>query len=141
MPFASELNFVYEVIKTTVENYGFKCVRADEILISRPVVEDVKEQISGADLVLVDFTNKNPNVYYEAGLADAWKKKWIVLSQSSDDLTFDVRHIRTILYSNTMGADIQLREKLSGAIEEATGLQRQSDPWKRTASSSNTPCS
>ncbi|UCF92114.1 MAG: hypothetical protein JSW39_28255 [Desulfobacterales bacterium] len=133
MPFASELDFVYKVIKSTVEDYGFNCVRADEILISEPVVEDVKEKISGADLVIVDFTNKNPNVYYEAGLADAWKKKWIVIAQSSDDLTFDVRHIRTILYSNTMGADIQLREKLSGAIEETTGFRRLPDLWKAPA--------
>lgn len=127
MPFRSELNFVHKVISEVVEEYGFDCIRADEILISRPVIEDVKEQISGADLVIVDFTDKNPNVYYEAGLADAWKKKWIVLAQSPDDLLFDVRHIRTIMYSNSMGADIQLREKLSGAIEETTGMGRQRD--------------
>jgi hypothetical protein len=124
MPFASELDFVYDVIKESVEERGLKWVRADEILVSRPVVEDIKELIAGADLVIVDFTNKNPNVYYEAGLADAWKKRWIVLSQRSDDLTFDVRHIRTIIYSNTMGADVQLREKLGSAIDEAMGLSR-----------------
>ena len=124
MPFASELDFVYDVIRELVEERGLKCVRADEVLVSRPVVDDIKEQIAGADLVIVDFTNKNPNVYYEAGLADAWKKKWIVIAQSSGDLTFDVRHIRTIIYSNTMGADVQLREKLGGAINETMGLAR-----------------
>jgi hypothetical protein len=40
-------------------------------MISRPVVEDLKALIAQADLVIVDFTGKNPNVYYEAGLADA----------------------------------------------------------------------
>ncbi len=119
MPFASELSFVYHIIKETVEAHGLTCVRADEIMLSRPVVEDLKTLISQADLVIVDFTGKNPNVYYEAGIADAWKKKWIVLAQSSDDLTFDVRHIRTILYSNTMGADVKLRQNLSKAIREA----------------------
>jgi hypothetical protein len=122
MPFASELDYVYDVIRNTVEERGLRCVRADEILVSRPVVEDIKEQIAGADLVIVDFTNKNPNVYYEAGLADAWKKKWKVIVQRSDDLTFDVRHIRTINYSNTMGADVQLRRKLGSAIDETMGL-------------------
>jgi hypothetical protein len=123
MPFASELNFVYQVIKDTVEAHGLVCVRADEVMVSRPVVDDLKTLIAQADLVIVDFTGKNPNVYYEAGLADAWKKKWIVLSQSSDDLTFDVRHIRTILYSNKMGADVQLRAHLSRAIRETMGMQ------------------
>jgi hypothetical protein len=68
--------------------------------------------LAGADIVVVDFTNRNPNVYFEAGLADAWKKKWIVLAQSTNDLAFDVQHIRTIIYSNKMGADSKLRESL-----------------------------
>jgi hypothetical protein len=117
MPFASELNFVHEVLKQTVESYGIQCVRADEMAIARPVMDDVKSQIASADLVLVDFTGMNPNVYYEAGLADAWKKDWIVLAQRPDDLTFDVRHIRSILYSNTMGADTVLESDLRRAIE------------------------
>ena len=117
MPFASELDFVHRVIKQTVESYGITCVRADQIAVSRPVMDDVKAQIAGADLVIVDFTGKNPNVYYEAGLAEAWKKDWIVLAQSSDDMTFDVRHIRSVRYSNTMGADHKLAGDLRNAIE------------------------
>jgi hypothetical protein len=122
MPFKSELDFVWGVIKETVQAHGIECLRADEKFISQPVVEDLKYQIAEADLVIVDFTDKNPNVYYEAGIADALKKKWIVLAQSQDDLTFDVRHIRTILYSNRMGADIRLRENLSQAIRETMGF-------------------
>lgn len=117
MPFASELDFVHGVIEQTVTRYGIDCVRADQIAISRPVMEDVKAQIAEADLVIVDFTNKNPNVYYEAGLADAWKKDWIVLAQSTEDLTFDVRHIRCIQYSNTMGANVKLQAALENALK------------------------
>lgn len=117
MPFASELDFVHRVINEVVESYGIDCVRADEVALSRPVMDDVKQLIAAADLVIVDFTGRNPNVYYEAGLADAWRKDWIVLAQSSEDMTFDVRHIRSIRYSNTMGADIRLRENLQQALE------------------------
>jgi hypothetical protein len=128
MPFASELDFVHKVIENIIEDYGIDCVRADQIAISRPVMEDVKAQIAVADLVIVDFTGKNPNVYYEAGLADAWKKDWIVLSQSNEDMTFDVRHIRSIRYSNTMGADIKLAEDLGNALT-ALGYRTRGDPW------------
>lgn len=128
MPFTSELDFVHGVIERTITSYGIDCVRADQIAISRPVMEDVKSQIAEADLVIVDFTNRNPNVYYEAGLADAWKKDWIVLAQSTDDLTFDVRHIRCIQYSNTMGADVKLRvalENALGALKYTSGSEAQ----------------
>jgi len=116
MPFTSELSFVHRVIRDVVESYGIECERADEIYLSRPVMDDVKTRIAAADVVIVDFTGRNPNVYYEAGLAEAFKKDWIVLAQSSDDMTFDVRHIRSIRYSNSMGADLQLREDLHQAL-------------------------
>jgi hypothetical protein len=121
MPFATELDFVYETIKTAVEKQGLICRRADERFVAKPLIDDIKELIAGADLIIVDFTGRNPNVYYEAGLADAWTKKWVVLAQSPADLTFDVRHIRTIFYSNSMGADVKLREDLARAIREAFG--------------------
>jgi len=118
MPFASELAYVYRTIQETVENAGLRCVRGDERTISRPIIDDIRADIATADLVIVDFTGKNPNVYYEAGLADAWRKKWIVIAQSTDDLAFDVRHVRTILYSNTMGADIKFKDDLGRAIRD-----------------------
>jgi hypothetical protein len=123
MPFKSEFDFVHEVIKGSTRNFGIDCVRADERAISRPVMEDVKVRVAEADLVIVDFTNQNPNVYYEAGLADAMKKDWIILVQSTDDLAFDVRHIRCIQYSNVMGADQKLRTNLETALE-ALGYAR-----------------
>ncbi|MDH5541300.1 MAG: hypothetical protein OEY03_18020 [Rhizobacter sp.] len=116
MPFAADFKFVHKVISEEVTRYGIRCIRADEVYLSRPVMDDVKQMIAAADLVIVDFTGRNPNVYYEAGLADAWRKDWIVLSQTSEDMTFDVRHIRSIRYSNTMCADEQLREELAKAL-------------------------
>ncbi len=117
MPFASELSFIYGLIKRITEDAGFVCVRADEIFVSRPAIDEIRDQIAKADLVIVDFTGRNTNVYYEAGLADAWKKSWIVLSQSVSDLTFDVQHIRTIIYSDRMGADQRFCEELTSAVK------------------------
>lgn len=118
MPFSPQLQFVYRIIQTTVDGMGFQCVRGDERYGARPVIDDVRVDIARADIVIVDFSGRNPNVYFEAGLADAWKKKWIVIAQSQDDLTFDVRHIRTIFYSDRMGADIKFREDLERALHE-----------------------
>lgn len=118
MPFTSELAYVYRTIQEAVESAGLQCVRGDERTISRPIIDEIRTDIATADLVVVDFTGRNPNVYYEAGLADAWRKKWIVIAQSTDDLAFDVRHVRTILYSNTMGADVKFKEDLARAIRD-----------------------
>lgn len=123
MPFKSEFDFVQTVIEGSMVKFGIDCTRADRIAVSRPVMDDVKTQIAEADLVIVDFSGRNPNVYYEAGLADAMKKDWIFLAQSTEDLTFDVRHIRSITYSNVMGANERLTTDLENALK-ALGYQR-----------------
>jgi hypothetical protein len=45
-----------------------------------------------------------------------------VLAQSPTDLTFDVRHIRTIIYSHKMRADVTLRQSLEKAFKETMGM-------------------
>jgi hypothetical protein len=137
MPFKSEFDFVHGVIRDSMNDFGLDCVRADQIGISRPVMEDVRTSIAEADLVIVDFTGKNPNVYYEAGLADAMRKDWIVLAQSTEDLTFDVRHIRCIQYSNVMGADQKLRTDLDSALS-ALGYGR-NPPASKLAKTASAP--
>jgi hypothetical protein len=113
------------VIKKCVEEHDIKCERADERFISEPIVQNVKSKIASAEIVIVDFTGRNPNVYFEAGLADAWKKKWIVLAQSKADLAFDVQHVRAITYSNSMGADENLKEALRRALQQTLGTAGQ----------------
>jgi hypothetical protein len=118
MPFAAEMEFVYRIIKETVEQHDVECQRADERFVSEPILDDVKAQIASADLVIIDFTGRNPNVYFEAGMADALLKKWIVLAQSKNDLAFDVQHIRAIMYLDKMGREEKFRDDLRRAIKE-----------------------
>ena len=122
MPFADEMKSVYEIIKETVEQHDVECRRADERYLSEPILDELKRQISSADFAIVDFTNRNLNVYFEAGMAWALMKKWIVLAPSKEDLAFDVQHIRTIFYSDKMGHEQKFRHDLHRAIEETLGV-------------------
>lgn len=116
MPFAPEFNVVFTAIEEAVEACGIDCIRADELSVSRPIMEDVRVLIESADLIIVDLSGRNPNVYYEAGMAAAWKKPWIVVAQSKDDVTFDVRHVRYILYSRDKMGRAQLQHDLKKAV-------------------------
>ena len=118
MPFAATMDCVYHVIKETVEKHGIDCERADDSFASKPIMEDVKARIETADLVIIDFTGKNSNVYFEAGIADALNKKWIIIRQSKDDLSFDVQHMRAITYTDKMGYEQMFKDDLNRALEE-----------------------
>lgn len=43
-------------------------------------------------------TTRNPNVFYELGLAHALKKPVVLVSSNESDVPFDLKHIRVIYY-------------------------------------------
>jgi hypothetical protein len=49
--------------------------------------------------MLADLTDKNPNVYYELGLAHAARKPVLLLTQDIEDVPFDLRGLRVITYA------------------------------------------
>ena len=48
--------------------------------------------------MVVDFTGKNPNVMYETGIAHTLGKHVIPVSQTLDDVPFDMAHHRILKY-------------------------------------------
>ncbi len=45
-----------------------------------------------------DLTDKNANVFYEVGICHAIDKPVLLMAQSIDDVPFDLRHRRILLY-------------------------------------------
>jgi hypothetical protein len=101
MPFSSEeLNDVYEYfIKPAIEGKcELKCERGDDVFGSNVIMEDIRGAIEKARLVVADLTGKNANVFYEVGIAHTLNKPVLLLSQSMNDVPFDLRHRRVLLY-------------------------------------------
>ena len=71
MPFANEFLEVYESIREVIEGYelNFVCLRADDLLGGGYIMDDVLRGIGEAEIVIADLTGRNPNVFYELGIA------------------------------------------------------------------------
>jgi hypothetical protein len=99
MPFNSALKNVYDTVENIVKDRcGLACVRADHIARSDRITNDIWAHINEARLVIADLTGRNPNVFYELGLAHGCRRPVILLSQDQDDIPFDLREIRCIEY-------------------------------------------
>ncbi len=102
MPFRDPLNEYYtEIIKPAVITSGLSPVRADEIFGTQSIIKDVVQQISSAKLLIADLTYRNPNVMYELGVAHSLNKPVIMLVQNTEDIPFDLKHLRIIVYNTT----------------------------------------
>ena len=56
------------------------------------------QYIKDARCVVADLSGKNPNVFYELGLAHAARKPVVFTSGRLEDVPFDLRHLRVIVY-------------------------------------------
>lgn len=113
MPFDSSLSSVYDTIKFAAETAGFRCLRADNIWEDSTVIQDVFTLIFRSYIVVCDFSGRNPNVFYEAGIAHTLGKHVVPITQSADDIPFDLRHHRFAKYLNNSEGRASLEENLS----------------------------
>lgn len=90
MPFSDDFRIVYdELIQPALE--GYTVLRADTRFDERGIVEKIVTGIRDADLVLADISNTNANVMYELAIAHTLGKPTVMISQSFDQLPFDIR--------------------------------------------------
>jgi hypothetical protein len=130
MPFGNWSDLYYkELFCKAIKDAGMEPLRGDELFSTGTVIEQIWEQIQKSKILLADLTGKNANVFYELGLAHAAKKPVVFLSANLDDVPFDLRHLRVIIY------DIKdpfwgekLKENLTNHLKNAKNDPKKSVP-------------
>lgn len=115
MPFDQCFNDIYHLgIKQGCLDAGAYCERVDEQIFNESIIERVYNQISKADIVIADMTNRNPNVFYEVGYAHALGKTTILLTSNVSDIPFDLKQYPHIIYNNSI---VSLKEDLTARVK------------------------
>ena len=75
MPFLPEFNYFYLFLQKYLgEHHQLQVERGDHRILTKPLIDKVREQIRGAHILIADISGANPNVLYEVGLAHAYGK-------------------------------------------------------------------
>lgn len=121
MPFDAGFNSVFESIGQAADNVGLRCRRADDIWEHAAIIQDVVALIDRSRIVVCDCSGRNPNVFYEAGIAHALGREVILITQSEQDIPFDLRHLRYIRYLNNAEGRAALTEALRARMQTILG--------------------
>jgi len=114
MPFADSMEDVFHYgIQNAVNGAGYLCERADQSSFTGDVIEWVKKRIASANLVVADLSSANPNVYLEVGYAWGCGKPTILIVRETEDLKFDVRGQRCLIYKSIKSLEDMLRKELA----------------------------
>jgi hypothetical protein len=118
MPFKKELTSVYvDHIKPVVTNMGFTIKRGDDPFSEHDIMRDIWSLTCNARIIIADCTGRNPNVFYEMGIAHTLGKLLIPITQETEDIPFDIRGLRYIQYESSPGGLKQLEKDLEAVIQ------------------------
>lgn len=117
MPFHPNFTPVYAALQQVATACGLRCRRADDIWENPAVIQDVVSLIDKSRIVICDCTGRNPNVFYEAGIAHTLGREVILITQNAEDIPFDLRHLRYVQYLNNGEGLMQLSARLQQRLE------------------------
>jgi hypothetical protein len=109
---------VQRAIRAACADAGVELRRADSIFRSGVIVDQVREALADADLVIAVCTGRNANVFYELGMAEAMGHAPILIAPNATHLPFDKAHWRCHMYGGKRLTTKNLRARLVKAIEE-----------------------
>lgn len=124
MPFSDEIaDSVYiHSTRPVIQSLGFKIQRADEVFSTNVVFDDIVAAIEQSSLIIVDISGKNPNCFYELGMAHSLKRNRTVIITRDQfrEVPFDVAHFRIIKYENSFAGKSAYEDSLRNTIISIT---------------------
>ena len=116
-PINPEFQPPYAVIKEVANSIGASVVRADEIAEAGSIIEKIYKLIETSDLIISDTTQSNPTVTYELGYAHALRKPVLLIFKRANEILFDVRSVRAIVYDlDTQQQITEFKKRLHDSI-------------------------
>lgn len=118
---------IFDQIEEAAEDLHMRALRSDRHTASGAISVQIVEMIAEASVVVADLAHTNgapnPNVMYELGLADAYKRPVVLLSDNMR-LPFDVSGVKATIVPDTEWRSIKtLRAMLTQLIQKAREME------------------
>ena len=122
MPFGGWFDHYYkEIYAPAIMEAGLEPHRADDLHRAGAIVNDIWSYTKQAKVILADLTATNPNVLYELGLAHAIAKPVIIVTDSLEQVPFDLRSLRVIEYNkNAPDWGDELKGRITKSLVETS---------------------
>lgn len=117
MPFQPAFQEVYRSLQKVCDQIGLRCLNANEIWNENEIIQEIFSLIYKSKVVICDFSERNSNVFYEAGIAHTLGRSVIPIVQNAEHVPFDLRHYRHIQYLNNVQGLEDLRAQISPRLQ------------------------
>ena len=91
----------------------------NEQFIRGGVLSHILKELTSASIVIANIDGRNPNVYYELGIAHALDKDVILISSSVEEVPFDLKSQRLIVWKHPAELEKELNTTLTRILVES----------------------
>ena len=116
-PFQREFDRVQSELRRVCGSLDLHCKDVNEEWHQSELIHDIFSLIYRSRVVICDFSGKNANVFYEAGIAHTLGRDVIPIVQEEGDMPFDLRHHRYIKYENSPHGLDELGDQVSRRLK------------------------
>lgn len=114
-PFLNAEKDTFNTIQKACNSIGFRAIKGDEEYIKGDVFSYILQNILKSRIVIANINGRNPNVFYELGIAQAIGKPTILVSENLNEIPFDLQSQNIILYKT----HDELFNKLSSMLKKS----------------------
>jgi hypothetical protein len=115
-PFHEELLDEYKAIVSVGESLGLQVIRGDERSAPGEIFGRLLKYLVQARLVVANISGRNPNVFYELGIAHALGKVVVLVANKKGDVPFDVQSRQIVFYENNANLESNLTKAITAAL-------------------------
>lgn len=120
-PFEKREEPTFAAVVEAFQNWNIRVLRGDEEKVSSNILRHIVTLIAQARIVIANVATRNPNVMYELGIAQALGKTVILVSRAEEEVPFDLRNQRILLYKSRDDLISKLRESVGRVLFEKSG--------------------
>lgn len=93
------------LISPSCQAAGFEPILASEIQQTNFIALDILQRIISSEIVLCDLSSRNPNVFYELGIRQAFDKPAVLIKDTITPRVFDIQGLRDVEYDHSLRID------------------------------------
>jgi len=121
MPFTLEFDPVYATLRDGLAAQNLRALRVKDIWQHSTIIQDIFSLIWLSNIVICDFSTRNPNVFYETGIAHTLGSMSYRLRNRLTTVPFDLRHHRFLTYHNNNEGRAELARGVSERVRTLIG--------------------
>jgi hypothetical protein len=112
------------VIKPAAMQANLRPVTSIELSATLSFEEQIRSAIRQSRVCVVCISNANPNILFEIGIAEGFKKELIIITDHPRNVPVSLLNRRVLQYTNTPNGLISAKKHLTNLFNDLLGLER-----------------